>query len=208
MATATARVDRRHEHRRRREPGRGRAALPHRAGRDLPPVGMDARREDPAAGDLPDPTRLLHVAREGAGERPRRSWRRRWTRTSPGAGARRCRCSWARPASSASASTRIAAACAGCRTCSTSRRAHKLSFTYHAYHEDAFRDLPWVGQPPRSGACQHRAHRAVHVEAEEEVAREGMGTRRVPILITASGRRARSRPRSAPGTSSPTGRRR
>ena len=109
------------EHRRRRQPGRGRAALPRRAGRDLPPVGMDARREDPAR---------RRAARSGSTSSRRarrcrrataRSWSRRWTRTSPGAGARMCRCSWARLASSASGSTRIGAACAGCRTCSTSR---------------------------------------------------------------------------------------
>ena len=43
------RVDRRGRHGRRRQPGRRRAALPHGAGRDVPAVGLDARREGSAA---------------------------------------------------------------------------------------------------------------------------------------------------------------
>ena len=63
------RVDRRGWHGGRRQPGRRRPSLPDDAGRDIPPVGLDARREGSADRDLPDPAGFLLVARARARER-------------------------------------------------------------------------------------------------------------------------------------------
>ena len=149
------RVDRRGRHGGRRQPGRRRASLPDGAGRDVPAVGLDARREDPADRDLPDPAGLLLVARARARRAIARSSSRRSTPTSRGASARRCRCSSGEWGAIRYSFDEDRGGLRWVTDMLDIMRARKLSFTYHTYHEDGFGIYRGAGSAARSGARQH-----------------------------------------------------
>ena len=83
-------------------------------------------------------------------------------------------------------------------------RARKLSFTYHAYHEDAFGIYRGSGALPDPA----RANTPLIDLFTAKLAKAGKPKRQRRAAATVAGTRGCSRPRSASGTACPTGRRR